>query len=86
MFRETSVSSKLDDYRDSIEKLCEYNVMASLNKTPERLYLSQNDNDEQPNDMSDFGGDEDYLLDQQAEDPMFSAGLDLQKKESFLAS
>lgn len=36
--------------------------------------------------MEDFGGGEDYLLDQQVDEPMFSAGLDLQKKENFLAS
>jgi len=75
----------LDEYRDSIEKLCEYNVLASLNKTPERLIYSDVDED-QPNEMEDFGGGEDYLLDQQVDEPMFSAGLDLQKKENFLAS
>jgi hypothetical protein len=49
-----------------------------LNKTPEKLYLSQND-DDQPGNLSDLGGGDDYMFDEQAapmEEGLFSAGKD----------
>lgn len=75
---EASVSTQLDEYRTNIERLCEYNIQESLNKTPEKLYLSQND-DDQPGNLSDLGGGDDYMFDEQAapmEEGLFSAGKD----------